>query len=106
MGQIDEPVTSESGIAIHDVIRFFHGDGPAQQYEGGHKQGGTYSCVGCGARTAMFDDFAYCHHAEKRAYRDCQDFVTKGHAWKKRGTVHSLEHIQYKYFIFQTIYRY
>ena len=92
MGQIDEPVTSESGIAIHDVIRFFHGDGPAQQYEG--------------ARTAMFDDFAYCHHAEKRAYRDCQDFVTKGHAWKKRGTVHSLEHIQYKYFFFQTIYRY
>ena len=63
--QIEDSVMTESGLVIHDVLRFFHGDRPAQQYEGGHKQEGTYSCVGCGAKTARFDDFAYCHHAEK-----------------------------------------
>ena len=84
--QIEDSVMTESGLVIHDVLRLFHGDGPAHQYEGGHKQGGTHSCVGCGAKTARFDDFAYCHHAEKRSLRECQEFVMRGIAWKKRGT--------------------
>ena len=87
MRATSQPIETESKIAISDVIRFFHGDGPAQQYEGGHKQGGIYRCVGCGGKTELFDDFAYCHHAEKRSYRDCQEFVTRGLAWKKRGRI-------------------
>ncbi len=62
MKAISEPVETGSKIIIEDCIRFFHGDGPAQQYESGHKQGGIYSCVGCGSKTALFDDFAHCHH--------------------------------------------
>ena len=46
MRATSQPIETESKIAISDAIRFFHGDGPAQQYEGGHKQGGIYSCVG------------------------------------------------------------
>ena len=50
--KIDEPIQTQSGIHIHDIVRFFHGDGPAQQYECGHKLGGTYKCVQCGAKSA------------------------------------------------------
>ena len=79
---IHEPVSTQSGILIRDVMRFFHGDGPAQQFEAGHKQGGTYSCVSCGAKTTRFDDFGYCHYSEKRTFQECQEFVTM-HGKKK-----------------------
>ena len=72
---IDELVETESGIFIHDVVRFFHGDGPAQQFEGGHKQGGTYSCVGCGAKTVLFDDFAYCHYARNVPFKSAKNIL-------------------------------
>lgn len=49
-----------SGVPIHDVCRFFHGDAPAAQFEAGHNIGGKYSCPGCGAESCRFDDFAYC----------------------------------------------
>ena len=34
-------------IYIHDVIRFFHGDGPASQLETGQQKGGGFSCWIC-----------------------------------------------------------
>ena len=82
---LSDTICTKDGIPIRDVVRFFHGDGPAQQFEAGHKVGGTYSCVGCGSKTERFDDFSYCHYAMKRSYGDCQEFVTKGIAWKQRG---------------------
>lgn len=83
--EIGEAVHTSFGIAVNNTVRFFHGDGPTQQFEVGHKQGGTYSCVGCGAITARFNDFSYCHYSEKRTYRECQECVTSGVAWKRRG---------------------
>ncbi len=41
-------LTTEAGTPVQDILRFFHGDGPAQQFEAGHNQGGTYSCKECG----------------------------------------------------------
>lgn len=43
---------TQAGIPIHDV-RFFHGDGPAMQFEAGNKIGGYYSCVGCEAQFTL-----------------------------------------------------
>ena len=74
-----------AGTPVVDVLRFFHGDGPAQQFEAGHKIGGKYSCVGCGALTSRFDDFAYCHHAPRQAFAERQEFVLQGQAWKQGG---------------------
>ena len=74
-----------AGTPVVDILRFFHGDGPAQQYEAGHKIGGKYSCVGCGALTSRFDDFAYCHHAPRQTFAERQEFVLQGQAWKQRG---------------------
>lgn len=58
------------GIPYQDVVRFFHGDGPAQQVEAGAKMGGTYPCVGCTARCSMFDDVAYSFRAKKHSIAD------------------------------------
>lgn len=40
------------------LLLLFYGDGPGQQFEAGHKIGGKYSCIGYGALTSRFDDFA------------------------------------------------
>lgn len=92
---LSEELTTNDKIPIKDVVRFFHGDGPAQQYEAGHKCGGTYSCVACGEKTECFDDFCYCHHALKRNFAECQKFVTKGTVWKRRGKYNLCCHLQY-----------
>ena len=42
-----------TGVEVHDILRFFYGNGPAAQFEAGHKQGGTYCCVGCGASSGQ-----------------------------------------------------
>ena len=34
------PLQLNSGIKVFDVLRFFHGDGPAQQFEAGNSIGG------------------------------------------------------------------
>jgi len=67
-----------------DVVRFFHGDGPAQQVEAGSKMGGTYPCVGCTARCSMFDDVAYSFRAKKHSIADRQTFVIEGKASESR----------------------
>ena len=50
---LNDPVVTESGIAVHDVIRFFIGDHPAQQFERGTQVGGHYKCGGCGCKSNM-----------------------------------------------------
>ena len=77
---IYDPAFYTAGTPVVDVLRFFHGDKPAQQFEAGHKIGGKYSCVGCGALTSRFDDFAYCHHAPRQTFAERQEFVLQGQA--------------------------
>ena len=36
-----------------DVLRYYHGDGPARQFEAGNNIGGDYLCTGCGAHYLM-----------------------------------------------------
>lgn len=83
---------TNAGTTVQDILRFFHGDGPAQQFEAGHKQGGNYSCTGCGSLTARFDDLTYCHYSPKLSFLERQEFVLQGHAWRKKG---KKPHLQY-----------
>ena len=61
-----------------DTICFFYSDGPAAQFEAGHKQGGIYCCVGCGADSGRFSDIAYSYHAPKLTLKERQEFVLLG----------------------------
>ena len=42
-------VKTNLGTNITDIMRFFHGDSPARQFESGQQKGGNYYCSGCGA---------------------------------------------------------
>ena len=48
--ELSQPITASNGEQIHDQLRFFCGDKPAQQFERGTQIGGTYKCGGCGKR--------------------------------------------------------
>ena len=56
---LSQELTTKAGIPVNDVMRFFHGDGPAMQLEAGNKIGGYYNCIGCEAHRSHFDDLAY-----------------------------------------------
>ena len=82
-----------------DVVRFFYGDGPAAQFEAGHKQGGTFCCTGCGADSGRFSDIAYCYRAPKPTLKERQEFVLQGRAWKRGGEHYEIDIPQYNLFV-------
>ena len=45
--ELSQPTKVNGEIVVEDVMRFFHGDGPASQIEAGHQKGGNYFCVSC-----------------------------------------------------------
>ena len=83
MLEMGAPISLANGVVVTDIVRFFHGDGPAQQFEAGHSIGGNYCCVGCGAHSSCFDDVVHSCWSEKHNLQSRQNFVIKGHAWKK-----------------------
>ena len=82
---IQESLYTSNGVEVVDVIRFFYGDGPAAQFEAGHKQGGRYCCVGCGADSTRFSDIAYSYRSPKPSLKERQEFVLQGKSWKNGG---------------------
>lgn len=64
--QMRNTLKTMAGVEIRD-IRFFYGDSPAAQFEAGHKQGGAFCCVGCGAHSGRFADIAYSYRAPKQS---------------------------------------
>ncbi len=83
--EVGDRIVTKKGVPVKDVVRFYHGDGPAAQFEAGHKQGGTYCCAGCGADSNRFNDLAYSYRAPKPTLKERQEFVLKGRAWKQGG---------------------
>ena len=66
-------------------MRFFHGDGPAQQFEAGQHIGGDYFCIGYNVLSTRADDIAYSFRCHRLTMSERQEFVLKGSAWKKGG---------------------
>lgn len=89
--QLPQPVYTASGTAISDTARFFHGDGPDQQFEAGQSRGGNYPCVGCNAHVNRFDDLCYCYRRPCITLQERQEFMLKGKAWQK-GVAKPLDH--------------
>lgn len=78
-----EGLLTNTEILVHDIMLFFHGDGPAMQFEAGNKIGGYYCCVGCDAHRSHFDDLPYCFHAHHLTLSECQEFILQGEAWNQ-----------------------
>ena len=54
--------TKIGDIYIHDIIRFFHGDGPACQLEAGQQKGGDFPCWVCPININLSNDVAHVLH--------------------------------------------
>jgi hypothetical protein len=57
--EISLPLATEEGEEIVDVMRFFHGDNPAQQYECGQQKGGNLYCSVCGVHANRVYEMDY-----------------------------------------------
>ena len=84
--EMSSSLTTSTGVMVKDTMRFFHGDGPTQQFEAGQSIGGNYYCVGCGAKSTMMDDLAYTFRSPKRTLQERQEFMLEDIAWCKGGT--------------------
>ena len=51
-------ITTSNGVEITDVMRFFHGDGPQQQFEAGEQKGGNAGCASCSGDATKYKDLA------------------------------------------------
>ena len=81
--QLSEELTLTTGQKVNiNVVRFFHGDGPAQQFESGNTVGGNYSCAGCNVRCDRMDDIAYSYRCNKLTLAERQAFLLQGRAWR------------------------
>lgn len=55
---LNATVTTLNGIQITDVMRFFHGDGPQQEFEAGEQKGGNAGCAGCSGDARLYKNLA------------------------------------------------
>ena len=82
LSDFSETIHTSAGIPVNDIVRFFHGDGPAQQFEASNKIGGYHCCVGCDAHSTRFDDLTYCFRSRHLTLSDRQEFLLEGERWK------------------------
>ena len=80
-------LNTSKGIKIRDKLKFFIGDHPAQQFERGTQQGGTYKCGSCGVKDFMMQDMAHTLHRPRRSLQDLQHIATVGQAGKQPGNL-------------------
>lgn len=86
LASLSDSIKTSSGVAVTDTLRFFHGDGPAQQFEGGQSRGGNFPCVGCDALSTRFDDLAYAFRCQYVSLQERQSFMLQGLSWKQGGS--------------------
>lgn len=70
-------ISSSNGVIVCDKLHFFVGDHPAQQFERGTQQGGTYKCGGCEVKDVMMGDLAHSLQKPRRSLKDLQDLAIK-----------------------------
>ena len=56
--RLSEPVLTSNGVQITDIMRFFHGDGPQQEFEAGEQKGGNAGCASCSGDARKYKDLA------------------------------------------------
>ena len=81
---LKEGVTTPEGIEINDVLRFFHGDSPAAQFESGHSRGGHYICTACTMNANAFDDLQTCFRSPMLDIKRRQSFILGSVSWKTK----------------------
>ena len=76
--EINLPLATEEGEEILDVMRFFHGDNPAQQYECGQQKGGNFYCSVCGVHASRVYELDYSFHCTHISLSERQKLILEG----------------------------
>lgn len=84
------------GIKISDNLRFFTGDHPATQFEGGTKQGGIFKCGACGCQDHLFNDQAHALQLRWRPLQQLQMLATSGKFGRQVGKLQPFDNLKVK----------
>ena len=82
LNEIDEKFEN---IVLNDVMRFFHGDGPAVALEAGNQKGGYYFCPYCDVHLCQTDDISHCYQQKTMSLEGKQSKVIKGKFGRKNS---------------------
>ncbi|PFX15194.1 putative serine/threonine-protein kinase [Stylophora pistillata] len=77
-------VETSDGVKMNDVLRFFHGDGPEQQFESGEQRVGKAGCSGCRGDSRRYRDLTYSFRRPQLSLADRQNIVLAGPAGKAK----------------------
>ena len=77
-------IETSNGVEITDVMRFFHGDGPEQQFESGEQRGGHAGCSACSGDSRRYRDLTYSFRRPLLSLADRQKIVLAGPAGKSQ----------------------
>ena len=75
--ELAAPIFMSTGVAVKDILRFFHVDGPAQQYEAGNSVGGVYPCVSCGIESKSMQNLEHSFKCPTHTLNDRRDFLLR-----------------------------
>ncbi len=75
-------IATPDGTPIQDVLRFFHGDRPAAEFEAGQNRSGYYTCPTCPAHCSRYDDLTYCFRCPSVNFSKRQEFLLAGSTWE------------------------
>ena len=74
--ELEDQIESECNALVTDVMRFFHGDHPAQAVEAGQQEGGHYPCCLCDRKVISWTDGVACYRAKTISLQDRVDKVS------------------------------
>ena len=82
MEELSCKLTTPSGHEVTDIMRFFHGDSPARQFECGQQKGGHYYCSNCSLNANRAYSLDYVYHVEQMSLEKRPLLAVGGHHGK------------------------
>ena len=84
LDQLPNNLQTSKGTPVMDVMRFFHGDGPEQQFESGEQRGGNNGCSGCSGDSRRYCDLVYSFRSPHLSLADRCRIVRAGPAGRRK----------------------
>ena len=84
LDQLSNNLQTSKGVPVVDVMRFFHGDGPEQQFESGEQTGANNGCSGCSGDSRRYRDLVYCFRNLHLSLADRCNIVKAGPAGRRK----------------------
>ena len=78
LDQLSTQIELTNGVKVKDVMRFFKGDGPEQQFESGEQKGGNAGYIACSGDSRRYRDLTYSFRRHFLSLADRERIVIAG----------------------------